>query len=397
MKPIKEGIRWFGKDDTTTLTNIIQTGATHVVSSLHHIPYGEAWPRTEIRDYKAIIEDANLEWETVESVPVHEDIKTRSGNFEQYIENYKTSLKNLAAEGLKTVIYNFMPVLDWVRTDMGRKLDIGTECLYYNPIEFAAFDIFMLKRKDAEKDHTPQEVIEAKKFHDSLSPKQRADFTKSIIDIFPGCKLDLTVADIRDMIDAYHGITHDQLQENLKLFLNEVVPVAESAGIRMAIHPDDPPYSILGLPRIVCCEQDLQDILAMYDSPSNGICFCAGSLSPRAANDLPGMIKRLGHRINFAHLRNTQREDNGIFFEANHLSGSVDMFAVVKALLLEQQKREQANREDWQLILRPDHGHTILDDLQKPPPANPGYTCIGRMKALAELRGLQLGIIRSHQ
>jgi mannonate dehydratase len=374
---------------------IRQAGATGIYTSLHQIPYGEVWPLESIRERKKLVEDAGLRWVAVESVPVHEDIKTRSGDYLRYIENYQQTLKHLGAEGVDLVIYNFMPVLDWVRTDLAYKLEDGSECLYFDPVQFAAFEIYMLRRKGAEEDYTEAQLSAAKVFFDSLSETEKKAFEKSLIDVFPGCKMGLSIEDVRTMLDAYRDIDRKQLKENLRLFLNAVIPVAETAGVRMAVHPDDPPYSIMGLPRIVSCEEDVKDLLAMVDSPANGLCFCTGSYSPRPDNDLPGMIERYGHRIHCAHLRSTQRNPDGSFYEAEHLGGSVDMYQVVRALIEEMRKRKESGREDWQLPFRPDHGHTMLDDLGKPTLANPGYSAIGRLRGLAEIRGLQFGLVRS--
>lgn len=394
MITMKETFRWYGPSDPVSLRDIKQCGCSGLITSLHHIPYGEAWPRDEIAKRKAVLAEFGLTWEAVESVPVSEDIRTRTGDFERHIENYKESIRNLGAEGIEVIIYNFMPVLDWIRTDLAYKLDDETECLHFDPVRFAAFEIYMLKREGAEKDYTPEQLAKAKAFFEAMSDEEAAAFEASIIDVFPGMDFGFTIQDVRDMLAKYDNISREQLKEHFKLFLQAVIPACEEAGVRMAVHPDDPPYSVLGLPRIVSCEQDVKDIVAMYDSPANGLCFCTGSYSPRADNDLPGMIERWGHRINVMHLRSTQRNDDGSFYEANHLEGSVDMFAVVKAVLIEMQKRKANGRSDWQLAYRPDHGHTMLDDLAKPIAPNPGYTCIGRMRGLAEIRGLQLGISR---
>ena len=392
---MEESMRWFGPEDPVSLQYIRQAGATGVYTSLHQIPYGEAWPVASIRERKKLVEDAGLRWVAVESVPVHEDIKTRSGDYLEHIENYKQTLRHLGAEGIDLVIYNFMPVLDWVRTDLAYKLEDGSECLYFDPVQFAAFEIYLLRRKGAEKDYTEAQLSAAKVFFDSLSETDKKNFERSLIDVFPGLKMGLSIEDVRNMLDAYRDIDRKQLKENYKLFLEAVIPVAETAGVRMAVHPDDPPFSILGLPRIVSCDEDVKDLLAMVDSPANGLCFCTGSFSPRADNDLPEMIRRYGSRIHCAHLRSTQRNPDGSFYEADHLGGSVDMYQVVRAFLEEMQQRKAAGRPDWRLPFRPDHGHTMLDDLEKPPPANPGYTAIGRLRGLAEVRGLQLGLVRS--
>lgn len=392
---MKECMRWYGPDDPVPLRYIRQAGASGVYTSLHQIPYGDVWPRDQIRQRREQIEAAGLKWVTVESVPVHEEIKTRRGDFHRYIDNYRQTLRNLGAEGIDLVIYNFMPVLDWVRTDLAYRLEDGSECLYFDPIQFAAFEIYLLQRAGAENDYSQEQQAAAETFFKSLDAEGRAQFERSLIDVFPGCKMGLSIADVRALLATYDGIDRKRLQEHFRLFLEAVIPVAEESGVRMAVHPDDPPYSILGLPRIVSCEADVKDLLAMVDSPANGLCFCTGSFSPRADNDLPRMIERYGARIHCAHLRSTQRNPDGSFYEADHLGGSVDMFSVVHALTMEMQRRKTSGRNDWQLPFRPDHGHTMLDDLAKAAPANPGYTAIGRLRGLAEIRGLQLGISRS--
>ena len=389
-----ESFRWFGPNDTVTLADIRQTGATGVYTSLHQIPYGEVWSREAIRERKEMLEQNNLRWDAVESLPVSEEIKTRSGAYMEHIENYKESLRNLGAEGVRVVIYNFMPVLDWVRTDLNYRLNDGTECLRFDMIRFAAFELFSLQREGAEKDYTPEQIRSAREFYDSLSTQEKKDFELRIIDVFPGCKLGLSIEDMREMLAKYDTITRDVLKANYKAFLEAVIPVAEEVGCVMAVHPDDPPYSILGLSRIVSCEEDVKDLLAMVDSPANGLCFCTGSYSPRADNDLVGMIQRYGSRIHAVHLRSTQRDSDGSFYEARHLEGSVDMHGVVKALLEEEVRRINAGEEYCRFSFRPDHGVDMLDDQQKPPIDNPGYTCIGRMKGLSEIRGLEHGIIK---
>ena len=391
---MEETFRWYGPNDTVSLSAIKQCGCEGVITSLHHIPYGDAWPVAEIQKRKAELAEYGLKWSAVESVPVSEDIKTRTGDYVQHIENYKETIKNLGTEGVEVVIYNFMPVLDWIRTDLKHTLPDGSRCLYFDPVHFAAFEIYLLKREGAEADYTPEQLAKAKEFFDSMSAEEAKKFERALIDVFPGCKLGLEIEDVRNMLAKYADIDREKLQEHLKLFLEEVVPVCEQYGVRMAVHPDDPPYQVLGLPRIVCVEKDVQELLDMVKSPANGLCFCTGSYSANLDNDIPGMIRRYGDRINVAHLRSTQKNSDGSFFEANHLEGSVDMYEVVKALLEEQEKRKVAGRKDWQLAFRPDHGHDMLDDLTKPDAANPGYNCIGRMRGLAEIRGLELGIAR---
>jgi len=395
MNLMKETMRWFGPDDPVGLSEIRQCGCKGVITSLHHIPYGELWPRQEIAARKALLAGFGLDWTAAESVPVSEDIKTRSGDFERHIENYKTCIRNLGAEGVEVVIYNFMPVLDWVRTDLAYKLDDGTECLHFDPVRFAAFELYLLKRVGAEKDYSSEQLRKAECFFESLSADERAAFERGIINVFPGVNWGLGIQDIRNMLARYDAIDRTQLQEHLKLFLQEIIPVCEEAGVRMAIHPDDPPFSVMGLPRIVSCEADFEAIAGMVESPANGFCFCAGSLSARADNDLPGMVERWGHLIHVMHLRSTQLNEDGSFYEAGHLSGSVDMYSLVKATLLEMKKRKEAGRDDWQISFRPDHGNVMLDDLGKQIPLTPGYPCIGRLRGLSEIRGLQLGIARA--
>ncbi len=391
---LKETMRWYGPDDPVSLADIRQCGCAGVMTSLHHIAYGEAWSRDEIAARKALLEEQGLEWLAVESMPVSEDIKTRSGDYQRHIDNYRKTICNLGAEGIPTVIYNFMPVLDWVRTDLAHRLEDGSECLRFDPVHFAAFEIHLLGREGAEADYSPEQLERARVFFEGLDPAERDAFERGIIDVFPGVSLGLSLADVRAMLATYEGIDAKVLREHLRLFLAEVIPACEEAGVRLAIHPDDPPFPVLGLPRIVSCEDDVAAICAMVDSPANGLCFCTGSLSVRADNDLPGMIERWGHRIHAFHLRSTRREPDGSFHEADHLGGSVDMFAVVRAALQEIQKRRQENRDDHAMAFRPDHGHTMLDDLGKSRPQNPGYSCIGRLRGLAEIRGLQLGISR---
>lgn len=389
---MKECFRWYGPDDGVSLHYIRQAGAEEVFTALHEIPYGKIWPLEEILKRKSLIEKEGLEWSVVESLPVHEDIKTRTGNFKEFIQSYRKSLVNLGKAGLKTVVYNFMPVLDWVRTDLKYTLEDGAECLKFDPVRFAMFETYLLKRKNVESDYTLGQLKQAERSWLGMSASDKKEFERSIIDIFPGVKLGLDIKDIQKMMSKYEEICVSQYKEHLKEFLSEMVPCAEDNGIKMAIHPDDPPISILGLPRIVSTDKDLEDVLGMYESPSNGLCFCTGSLSPLPQNDLIRMVRKYGHRINAVHLRSTQRDKDGSFYEAKHLEGSVDMFGVVLSLLQEQLCRSRENLQDWQLCFRPDHGHTIMDDLVKPDAENPGYSGIGRMRGLAELRGLQFGL-----
>lgn len=385
---LKESFRWYGREDPVTLRDIRQCGATGLYTSLHQIPYGEVWSRESIRTRKEMIEAAGLSWDAVESLPVSEAIRTQTGPYRAHIANYRQSIENLASEGINTVIYNFMPVLDWVRTDLAHKLEDGSECLRFDPVHFAAFEVHLLKRAGAEHDYTLEQLDAAQAFIESMDDNQSHHFGRRIIDSFPGCKLGFTLEDMRGMLKEYEAIDADRLREHLGHFLNEVIPTAEAFGVRLAVHPDDPPFSILGLPRIVSTESDLRALLDLAPSPANGLCFCAGSLGARQANDLPGIVDRLGDSIHAVHLRSVQHESCGAFHEARHLEGSVPMAEVVSALL----KLNHDRPEGRQLSFRPDHGHRILDDLKKPENPNPGYDYLGRMRGLAELRGLQQGL-----
>jgi len=389
---MEESFRWFGPNDSVPLSHIRQTGASRVFTSLHQIPYGELWSREAIRERKTLLEAAGLAWTVVESVPVHEDIKTGRGDLQRLFANYTETLKNLAAEGITTVIYNFMPVLDWVRTDMRHLLPDGSECLLYNPAKFAAFEIHALKRDGAIEDYTPDQVERGTNWWNALDSSGRESFIKDIVDVFPGVKWGLNLDDIRAMLARFEGIGESELLANLSRFLEAIIPTAEKSGVRMAIHPDDPPFPILGLPRIVSTEKHLVALLLAVDNPANGICFCTGSLSANPANNLPSMIRKFASRINAVHLRSTQRLPDGSFFEADHLAGSVEMPEIVRLLLDEQDRRRISGRSDWKLDFRPDHGHTMMDDLGKEVAITPGYSAIGRMRGLAELRGLMLGL-----
>jgi mannonate dehydratase len=389
---MEEAMRWFGPNDSVTLAEIRQTGATAVFSALHEIPYGEAWPAELIAARRDQIAAAGLAWRVVESVPVSEAIKTRTGDFARHIENYKLTLHRLGAAGLNVVVYNFMPVLDWVRTDLAHPLPDGSTALLYDPTKFAAFDLFGLARAAGENDFTSAQRAAAGAYWKSLDDAGRAAFIRQTLDLFPGVRLNLSLDDFRGMLARYAQIDAARLAEHLRLFLVELAPAAEAAGVRLAIHPDDPPFPVLGLPRIVSTEEHLRAILAMVDSPANGLCYCTGSLSARADNDLAGIVRRLGSRIHAVHLRAVQREPDGPFYEANHLEGSMDMPAVVRALLEEQAARLRNGRGDWRIALRPDHGHVMLDDFRRAAPTCPGYPLIGRLRGLAELRGLQVGL-----
>ncbi|MVN22035.1 mannonate dehydratase [Mucilaginibacter arboris] len=390
---LEQTFRWFGPSDAVTLAAIRQTGATGIVNALHHIPAGEEWSADEIRKRKKIIEDAGLRWSVVESVNIHESIKTASTERDKYIEKYITSLKNLAAENIKIVCYNFMPVLDWTRTNLDFRLPNNASALRYHAPAVAAFDLYILEREDAFKEFSPEQQQAAKTYLDSIDEAEKSKLINNVLAGLPGTDEVFTIAEFREHLKKYAQTDAKALKENLAYFLKAIIPAAEELGVKMCIHPDDPPFPILGLPRVVSTEQDLKDLVDAAPSPSNGLTFCTGSLGARGDNDLPGMVERLGQHIHFLHLRNVQREADGSFYEADHLGGSTDMYAVMKNIILEQKKREAAGREDIAIPMRPDHGHKILDDFNYN--TYPGYSVSGRMKGLAELRGLELGIKRS--
>jgi mannonate dehydratase len=389
---MEESFRWYGPADTVPLSYIRQTGASAVFTSLHQIPYGALWPRPAIAERKAAVEAAGLAWNAVESVPVHEDIRTGTGDLKTLFANYAQSVRNLGAEGIRIVIYNFMPVLDWIRTDMRFRLPDGSEALRFDPAQFAAFERYALKRPGAEENYTPEQLERAQAWWTDLDEPARVAFVANIIDVFPGCKMGLTLDDIRAMLAKYKDIDEDGLRANYARFLEAVVPACEEAGVRLAVHADDPAFPVLGLPRIVSTAEDVAKVFKMVDSPSNGLCLCTGSFSSNPKNDLVAMAKRFAPRIHAVHLRSTQRLPDGSFFEADHLAGSVDMPAVVSALFAEMDRRKAEGRADWRLPFRPDHGHVMMDDLAKAENITPGYAAIGRMRGLAELRGLMVGI-----
>jgi len=390
---MKQTWRWYGPNDPVSLADARQAGATGMVTALHHIPNGEVWSVEEIMKRKETIEAAGLVWSVVESVPIHEEIKTGSGQCQKWISNYQQSLRNLAQCGITTVCYNFMPILDWTRTDLEYLLPDGAKALRFDQIEFAVFELHILQRAGAEQDYSAAEIAQAAERFASMSDESKARLTRNIIAGLPGAEEGYTLNQFRAQLARYDGIDKTRLRENFATFLHSIIPVAEEAGVRMAVHPDDPPRPILGLPRIVSNADDLQWMIDTVSSPANGFTMCTGSYGVLAENDLPGMVKRLASRIYFAHLRSTKREENpNSFHEAAHLAGDVDMFAVIKAIAEEEHRRKAAGEEDL-IPMRPDHGHQMLDDLHKK--TNPGYSAIGRLKGLAEIRGVELAIHRA--
>lgn len=387
---MEETWRWFGPGDDITLEEIRQTGATGIVTALHEIPYGEVWSEEAIRERQAMISRAGLVWSVVESLPVHEDVKRGAGDLERIFGNYRTSLRNLARAGIRTICYNFMPVLDWTRTALAHRLPTGATALRFDATLHAAFDVLMLERPGAEAEHNPRVLDDARRWFSKATQADKDGLLATIMAGLPGAYDRYDIPGLKAVLATYAGIDAAMLKAHLARFLREVVPTAEEVGVRLCIHPDDPPRPLLGLPRIVSTHADLEGIVAAVPSRANGITFCTGSLGAGAANDVPAMARAFAPHIAFAHLRNVRKEPDGSFFEADHLDGDVDMPAVVAALLAEEARRRSAGETEWRIPFRPDHGHQMLSDFGRP--THPGYTLIGRLRGLAELRGVVAGL-----
>jgi len=387
---MKEAWRWFGPQDPVSLEQIKQAGATGIVTALHHLYRGEAWPLEDVLKRKMEIEAAGFAWSVVESIPVHNSIKVRSGPYREFINAWKHSLINVAKAGVRIVCYNFMPVVDWTRTDLKWRLPSTGYALRFDAIDFAAYDLFILARKCAEADYDADQIATARARFDAMSEPRRDELERTIIAGLPGAEASYTQETIRDLLAEYDGITGDDLRAHLVMFLKEVLPIAEEGDVRLAIHPDDPPWSLFGLPRVASTADDARKILAAVDTQANGLTFCVGSYGARADNDLLGMINEFGSRIHFAHLRQVRREPDGSFYEAEHLEGSSDMVGIIRALLEEEARRRREGRADSEIPMRPDHGHLLADDIHRN--VNPGYSLVGRLKGLAELRGVMRGL-----
>jgi mannonate dehydratase len=387
---MKETWRWFGPDDPVPLDHIKQAGATGIVSALHHLYRGESWPLDEVFKRKDEILAAGFVWSVVESIPIHNSIKLRSGPYGHFIGAWKDTLAAIAKAGVEIICYNFMPVVDWTRTDLKWRLPTTGYALRFDAIDFTAYDLFILERKGAEGDYSEEQFRVARARFNSMSETRRNDLEQTIIAGLPGAEASYSRESIRGLIAEYQGVTAAELRTNLIAFLREIVPVAQQIGVRLAIHPDDPPWALFGLPRVVSTAADVRAILAACDTLANGLTFCVGSFGARADNDLLAMAREFGARIHFAHLRQVTREPNGSFHEAAHLAGSSDMVGVIRAMMEEEAHRRRVGRPDHEIPMRPDHGHLLADDIGKK--VNPGYSLVGRLKGLAELRGVMQGL-----